>query len=69
MKGKMKFLLKKIPLEPFIDALLEAYEDGAMFIDIAGSHSDEQDELGILVKDSYFTKGTTFCEEDINQLI
>jgi hypothetical protein len=71
MRPINEIVLKKIPLLPFINSLMEIYNDGANFIDIVGEHSFFQDSIGIVVKEGYFDRGTphALTESDINELI
>ena len=45
--------LQKIPLERFIDVLIELYDRGADFVDIVGSPDKEQDMMSIIVRLEY----------------
>jgi hypothetical protein len=48
-----KVTLHKIPLEEFIEILINLWENGADFIDIEGTPDSEQDIIGVTVKDEY----------------
>ena len=56
--------LRKIPLKLFIEVLTDAWNKGADFIDIIGVPDEIQDNIGIAIKDEYFSKDT---EEDIDE--
>ena len=45
--------LQKIPLEAFIEALVQLYENGANFVDIIGIPDVDQDIIGLAVKNEY----------------
>jgi len=76
--------LKKIPLKIFLEALTDIYNRGVDFIDIIGKHGEEQDSIGIAIKEEYFSNDDILDEEgedreidfpkdlsdeDLNQLI
>ena len=76
--------LKKIPLKTFLDALMDIYNRGVDFIDIIGMPGEEQDSIGIAIKEEYFSKddisdeeeedreiksSKDLSDEDLNQLI
>jgi hypothetical protein len=71
MRIKSDIVLKKIPLLPFINSLMEIYNDGADFVDIIGEHNFFQDSIGIMVKEDYFAKPSSrkLTSSDINELI
>lgn len=54
--------LKKIPLKLFIEVLTDAWNKGADYIDIIGVPNELQDNIGIAIKEDYYTKGDK--EED-----
>lgn len=54
--------LKKIPLKLFIEVLTDAWNKGADYIDIIGVPDELQDNIGIAIKEDYYTKGDK--EED-----
>ena len=55
-KKKELVSLKMIPLGPLIDMLIEAYNNGADFIDIIGTSNVKQDFVGVDIKPEYFVK-------------
>jgi hypothetical protein len=71
MRKTNDIILAKIPLGPFIEMLMNAYGDGAMFVDLVGAHTMEQDVIGILIRENYFTPAPkeVLTKEDLNQLI
>lgn len=44
---------KKIPLKGLIDALIALYDGGANYVDIMGETGEEQDEIGLAIKEEY----------------
>jgi len=74
--------LKKIPLKLFIEVLTDAWNKGADFVDIIGVPNELQDNIGIAIREDYYTKGNDkddveveidpskkLDDEDLNQLI
>ena len=76
--------IKMIPLNPFIDTLIELYNRGVDFIDIVGVMGDKQDRLAITFTEDYMTAegienfkdvpkeeifNTKLSDEDLDQLI
>lgn len=53
MAKKQELRLRKIPLEAFLDALLELYNEGLDYIDIVGTPNSVQDTIGILFTRDY----------------
>lgn len=77
MEKSNEVRLKKIPLRMFLEALTDIYERGVDYVDIIGVPGEEQDSIGISVKEEYFAKEVDDDEEedsplsdsDLNQLI
>lgn len=82
MKEKDDFQVTKIPLEMFINLLVNIYESGANFIDLAAiiDEEAEKDTIKIGVRDDYYdndeeeddeTKpaNVKLSDDDINDLI
>lgn len=82
MKEKDDFQVTKIPLEMFINLLVNIYESGANFIDLAAIVDEEEkkDTIKIGVRDDYYdndeeeddeTKpaNVKLSDDDINDLI
>ena len=81
MKEKDDFQVTKIPLEMFINLLVNIYESGANFIDLAAIIDEEEkkDTIKIGVRDDYYDdddeeEDTTqanvkLSDDDINDLI
>lgn len=69
--------LKKIPLLVLLEALTDIYKRGVDYIDIIGVPGEEQDSIGIAIKEEYFapdeedddTPSKEITDEDLNQLI
>jgi hypothetical protein len=56
--------LKKIPLKIFLEALTDIYNRGVDFVDIIGSSGEEQDSIGIAIKEEYFSNNDILDEEE-----
>ena len=78
MERHNEIRLKKIPLRVFLEALTDIYERGVDYVDIIGVPGEEQDSIGISVKEEYFAKEEeednddedfNLSDEDLNQLI
>lgn len=83
--NKNEVTLRKIPLKIFIEVLTDAWNKGADFVDIIGTANELQDNIGIAIKEEYYTKGDKeendfdieveidpskkLDDEDLNQLI
>lgn len=82
--NKNEVTLRKIPLRIFIEVLTDAWNKGADYVDIIGTPNDFQDNIGIAIKEDYYTKGDKeessfdveiessdqhLNDEDLNQLI
>lgn len=66
MEKSNEVRLKKIPLRMFLEALTDIYERGVDYVDIIGVPGEEQDSIGISVKEEYFAKEVDDEEEDNN---
>jgi hypothetical protein len=83
MENRQEVTLRKIPLKIFIEVLTDAWNKGADYVDIIGIADQLQDNIGIAVKEDYYTKGDKddfdveieidlsrkLDDEDLNQLI
>ena len=69
--AKEKVTLRKIPLKLLIDTLVEIYERGADFVDVVGVPDDMQDEIGIMVREEYYTSYPEgeISDDELNDLI
>ena len=73
-------VLKKIPLEIFINALMDIYNSGIDYVDILGIPGEEQDNIGISFNTTYLSEDVKndmiedqnlnikLSDEDLNQL-
>ena len=80
-QDKNEVRLNKIPLQVFIDALMDVYNSGADFIDLVGKPDEEQDVVGIIVRMEYMATeeereedaekklNVKLSDEDLNQLL
>ena len=66
---KNEIVLKKIPLKPFIDHLIEAYNEGAEFIDLVGIPGYPQDAINIITGDYPSMEPPPLTDETIDHLI
>ena len=55
MGKKDQIRLHKIPLGPFLDALLELYNEGLDYVDLVGTPDEEQDTIGIMFTKEYMS--------------
>lgn len=79
MENNEEIRINKIPLEILLQALKDMYERGVDFVDLIGKPGDEQDSVGIVVRQEYFSPGILdeedeieskdISDEDLNQLI
>ena len=56
MKDKNQIRLHKIPLGPFLDALLELYNEGLDYVDLVATPDEQQDTIGIMFTQDYMSK-------------
>jgi hypothetical protein len=82
MEKNNEVRLKKIPLFIFLEALTDIYNRGVDYVDIIGVPGEEQDSIGISVKEEYFSNSEEeedeenvkppkdfLSDEDLNQII
>lgn len=80
MENNNEIRLKKIPLKALLEALTDIYNRGVDYVDILGVPGEEQDSIGIAIKEEYFSEEILDDEEedvlpkdlsddDLNQLI
>lgn len=62
--NKGEVILRKIPLKIFIEVLTDAWNKGADFIDIIGQPDQIQDNIGVAIKEEYYSKDPDNEEED-----
>lgn len=51
-----RVILRKIPLEIFIDVLMDIYEQGVDYVDIVGVPDEIQDTIGVLFTEEYVSE-------------
>lgn len=63
-----KVILKKIPLEIFLDVLMEIYEQGVDYVDIVGIPDEIQDTIGVMFSQEYISPDSldNFIDEENN---
>jgi len=66
MENRQEITLKKIPLKLFIEVLTDAWNKGADFVDIIGVPDELQDNIGIAIKEDYYTKGNDKDDVEID---
>lgn len=59
----------KIPLQDFIDTLLEIQSMGAHLIDLTVTKNTERDIIGITIREDYTKVPAKLTDEDINELL
>jgi hypothetical protein len=69
--AKEKVTLRKIPIRILIDTLVEIYEKGADYVDVVGIPDDTRDEIGIMVREEYYTSNleNEIDDNELNDLI
>jgi len=65
MENKNEIVLRKIPLKIFISVLTDAWNQGADFVDIIGQANEIQDNIGIAIKQEYYSKDEELEEQDV----
>ena len=70
MEKQPRVTLRKIPVQILIETLQEIWETGADFVDVVGIPDDTQDEIGLVVREEYYTSEPDAVddEEDFNDL-
>jgi len=65
-----EFMLRKVPLETFIEILIELYNTGANFVDITGKLDGQEEVVAISVLQEYMESETNeLSEDDLTNLI
>lgn len=67
MENKNEIILKKIPLKIFINVLTDAWNQGADFVDIIGQANEIQDNIGIAIKQEYYSKDPDTEEDEVDE--
>lgn len=55
--------LRKVPVKPLIEMLMEAYNSGLDFVDIVGNLDKSQDMIGLGFYDDYYSKEPRTADE------
>ena len=63
-----KFVIHKIELEPFLNMLVEYYNQGVNYIDINADLNQEEDNIHISIKREYYKEIPPLTDDDIEQL-
>lgn len=63
MKRKVDVKLRKVPVKPLIDMLMEAYNSGLDFVDIVGNLDMAQDMIGLGFYEDYYSKEPRTADE------
>lgn len=63
---KKEIKLRKIPLQAFLDVLIDLYNSGLDYIDIVGIPDEIQDTIGVMFSNEYMSKDARddFYEKD-----
>jgi len=61
--------LRKIPLQAFLDVLVDLYNSGLDYIDIVGKPDEIQDTIGVMFSNEYMSKEQRddFYEKDTEE--
>lgn len=59
--------IRKIPLDNFIDVLMDLYNKGVDFVDIIGVQGDDMDRMAISFSEDYMMEGAQANFKDIPQ--
>jgi hypothetical protein len=68
MENNEQVSIKKIPLDTFIDILMDLYNKGVDYIDITGVTDDESDKMAISFTSEYMMEGAEEEFKDMPQL-
>lgn len=58
MENKEQLTIKKVPLDGFIDLLMDLYNKGVDYIDITGVTDEHNDKMAISFTSEYMMEGT-----------
>jgi hypothetical protein len=63
-----KVVLRKIPLEIFIDVLIDIFDQGVDYVDIVGIPDEIQDTVGVMFSQEYISPEAldNFTDEEKN---
>jgi hypothetical protein len=68
MENNEQVSIKKIPLDTFIDVLMDLYNKGVDYIDITGVTNDHSDKMAISFTSEYIMEGAEEEFKDIPSL-
>ena len=68
MDNKEQLTIKKVPLDGFIDILMDLYNKGVDYIDITGVTDDHSDKMAISFTSEYMMEGAEEEFKDLPQL-
>lgn len=64
---KNKVILRKIPLEIFINVLVDIYDQGVDYVDIVGVPDEVQDTIGVVFEKEYMTEEAQKALEEMEE--
>lgn len=65
MENNEQLTIKKVPLDSFIDILMDLYNKGVDYIDITGVTNDHSDKMAISFTSEYMMEG---AEEEFKDM-
>jgi hypothetical protein len=68
MENNEQLTIKKVPLDTFIDILMDLYNKGVDYIDISGVTNDHSDKMAISFTSEYMMEGAEEEFKDIPSL-
>jgi len=68
MENNEQLTIKKVPLDSFIDILMDLYNKGVDYIDITGVTNDHSDKMAISFTSEYMMEGAEEEFKDIPSL-
>jgi hypothetical protein len=68
MENNEQLTIKKVPLDSFIDILMDLYNKGVDYIDITGVTNDHSDKMAISFTSEYMMEGAEEEFKDIPAL-
>jgi 3-dehydroquinate dehydratase len=60
--------IRKIPLEDFINLLIDMHDDGARYIDIVAYPDNTQDMMTVIVREEYMKKTRRMPDKPLREL-
>lgn len=67
MDEKKQVILRKIPLEIFINVLVDLYDQGVDYVDIVGIPDEIQDTIGVVFEKEYMTEEAQKALEEMEE--